>query len=1063
MTGAIHSILGRSRTVVSILVLILIAGAVTYVGIPKESEPDIDIPFIYVSMTHEGISPEDAERLLVRPMEQELRTLDGLKEMKANAYEGGANVMLEFEAGAVDTDQALLDVREKVDAAKTKLPAETEDPSVTEASLEKQNPMLVLNISGAVPERLLVKLAKDLKDRIESVSGVLEVELVGDREEVLEVVVDPLLIESYGMAPADIYPIFSRNNQLVAAGSLNNTLGRSPVKVPGVFENPEDVLNLPLKTDGDRVVRFRDVATVRRTFKDAMSYARINGEPAIALEVIKRAGENVIETVDAVRALVAEEQQRWPGSVTVTYSRDKSKDIRSMLTDLQNNVLSAVLLVVIVIIGILGVRTASLVAIAIPGSFLAGILVLGASGITINIVVLFSLIMAVGMLVDGAIVITEYADRKMSEGMDSKLAYAAAAERMAWPVIASTVTTLAAFAPLIFWPGIVGQFMSYLPLTLIATLSASLAMALIFVPTLGAWYGKAGAMNAQTRARLAAAETGDIHAVGGATGWYLGILERALHHPGRILATATVALVGIFIAFFLFGKGTNFFPDVEPEVAFVNIYARGDLSTDEMDGLVRKVENRIIDMPEFESVYTRVGAGGEGNREDQVGRISLQFVDWEQRGTATEILEEVRQRVRDIAGIEVETTFPNAGPQQGKPIQLQLASRLPEELDKAADLVVAAMESVDGLRDVEDSRPLPGIEWRIKVDRAKAARFGADIATVGGVVQFVTNGIKVGEYRPDDSDDEIDIRVRFPADERDLDQLDLLRIPTTAGNVPIGNFVTREPAQKVGTIKRTDMRRTVTVMAETDPGVLPSQMVEVLRDRLMAERGQFHPGIEFTFKGEDEEQQKAMSFLGKAFLVALFMIAIVLVTQFNSFYQALLILTAVIFSTGGVFLGHLILAKPFGIVMSGIGLIALAGIVVNNNIVLIDTYNVLRASGMPAMEAVLRTGAQRLRPVMLTTVTTILGLLPMVIGINLDFVNRHVSIGGPSTQWWVQLASAVAGGLFFSTLLTLIVTPSLLLLQANRLERKLDRQRHRLAAADVLTSEELQDEIRETP
>lgn len=1054
MNGVIQAALNHSRTVISLLAFILIAGFVTYLNIPKEAEPDIDVPVIYVSMVHEGISPEDAERLLVRPMEQELRALEGLKEMKANAYEGGANVTLEFEAGAVDTDQALLDVREKVDAARAKLPEETDEPTVHEVKFSKMDPMLVLNIHGTVPERTLVKLAKDLKDKIEGVSGVLEVDIYGDREEVLEVVVDPLLIESYGMAPADIYPIFSRNNQLVAAGSLNNELGRTPVKVPGVFENPEDVLNLPLKTNGDRVVRFRDVATVRRTFKDATSFARINGEPAIGLEIVKRAGENVIETVDEVRALVAAESELWPQGVKVTYSRDKSDDIRSMLTDLQNNVLSAVLLVVIVIIGILGVRTASLVAIAIPGSFLAGILMLGASGITINIVVLFSLIMAVGMLVDGAIVVTEYADRKMAEGMDRKMAYANAAQRMSWPIIASTITTLAAFAPLVFWPGIVGQFMSYLPLTLIATLSASLAMALIFVPTLGSIYGKAGAMSDLTRERLAASETGDIHGVGGFTGWYISVLERALHHPGKILLGATVALFGIFAAYGAFGKGTEFFPNVEPEVAWVNVYARGDLSTDEMDALVREVENRILGMDEFESVYTRVGGGNGDNREDQIGRISLQFIDWELRRPAEQILEEVRGRVRDLAGIEVETAFPNAGPPIGKPVQLQLASRFPEHLDNAADRVVAAMESIDGLRDIEDSRPLPGIEWRIKVDRAKAARFNADVATVGGVVQFVTNGIKVGEYRPDDSDDEIDIRVRFPESARNLDQLDLLRIPTNEGNVPIGNFVTREPGQKVGTIKRTDMRRTVTVMAETDPGVLASDMVVALREKLMEQREEFHPSVEFTFKGEDEEQQKAMAFLGKAFLVAMFIIAIVLVTQFNSFYQALLILTAVVFSTGGVFLGHLLLAKPFGIVMSGIGLIALAGIVVNNNIVLIDTYNVLRASGMSAYEAVLRTGAQRLRPVMLTTVTTILGLMPMVLGINLDLINRDVTIGGPSTQWWVQLASAVAGGLFFATLLTLIVTPSMLMLQARWQEKKLERRRHRLAESDDLTEDD---------
>lgn len=1051
MSGTISTILEHSRTVLSTLLLILVAGAVTYATIPKESEPDIDIPVIYVSMSHDGISPEDAERLLVRPMEQELRSLEGLKEMKATAYEGGANVTLEFEAGTVDTDQALLDVREKVDAAKTKLPEETDDPSVNEVKLSKQDPMLVLNISGQVPERTMVKIAKDLKDKIEGITGVLEVDLYGDREELLEVVVDPLTIESYGLAPADIYPIFSRNNQLVAAGSLNNTLGQAPVKVPGVFESPEDVLNLPLKTRGDRVVRFKDVASVRRTYKDATSYARINGESAIGLEVVKRSGANIIETVEAVRAAVAEESEYWPKGVQVTYSRDKSDDIRNMLTDLQNNVLSAVLLVVIVIIGILGVRTASLVGIAIPGSFLAGILWLGATGITINIVVLFSLIMAVGMLVDGAIVVTEYADRKMSEGMDRKQAYTVASQRMGWPIITSTITTLAAFAPLLFWPGIVGQFMSYLPITLIATLASSLVMALIFVPTLGSIYGKAGAMSDETRDRLAAAETGDIHAVGGFTGRYVTILDGAIKHPFMILAGGFATLILIFVAYGQFGKGTEFFPTVEPEVAWVNVYARGDLSTDEKDVLVREVENRILDMQEFESVYTRVGSsgqGGGGNREDQIGRISLKLVDWEERRTAAEVLEEVRQRTAGLPGIEVETTTPNAGPQQGKPIQLLLSSRFPDDLDTATDRIRPVMAGIEGIRDIEDSRPLPGIEWRIKVDRAKAARFGADVATVGGVVQFVTNGIKVGEYRPDDSDDEIDIRVRFPTEERNLDQLDMLRIPTQQGNVPISNFVTREPGQKVGTIKRTDMRRTVTIMADHAPGTLTTDLVEELRTKL--------PEIDIpstvmvNFKGEDEEQAKAQAFLGNAFAVALFMIAIILVTQFNSFYQAFLILTAIIFSTGGVFLSHMLMGMPFSTVMSGIGVIALAGIVVNNNIVLIDTYNVLRKSGMPAREAVLRTGAQRLRPVLLTTVTTILGLLPMVLGVNIDLIGRDVTIGGPSTQWWIQLSSAVAGGLFFATILTLVVTPSLLMLQSQVEDWLHDRRQRKLAHADQL-------------
>jgi multidrug efflux pump len=421
MSGLIDRALDRSRTVVLALLFIIIAGISTYRAIPKEAQPDVEIPYIYVSISHEGISPEDAERLLVRPMEQELRALEGVKEMTSSAYEGGANVTLEFDAG-IDTAVALQDVRAKVDLAKAELPDETDEPTVNEVKISRIDPMLVMNLSGNVPERTLSIIARDLEEQLEAIPGVLDVETSGKREELMEVLVDPLAMESYGLTQQELFNLVARNNKLVAAGALQAGQGRFPVKVPGVFESVEDVLSLPVKVDGDRVVHFGDIAEVRRTYKDATSYARIDGQPAIALEVVQRAGANIILTIERVREAVAEASRLWPTGVTVTYSRDSSRDIRNMLTDLQNNVLSAVLLVLIVIIGILGVRNAILVGIAIPGSFLTGILLIGIGGLTINIVVLFSLIMAVGMLVDGAIVVTELADRKMAEGLDPRAA-----------------------------------------------------------------------------------------------------------------------------------------------------------------------------------------------------------------------------------------------------------------------------------------------------------------------------------------------------------------------------------------------------------------------------------------------------------------------------------------------------------------------------------------------------------------------------------------------------------------------------------------------------------------
>ena len=1028
----IESAMRRSRTVIMSLAVIIIAGVVTYANAPKEAEPDLNIPIVYVSITHEGISPEDAERLLIRPMEQEIRTIEGIEELIGNAYEGGANIQIEFDAGT-DTDVALQDVRAKVDIAKAKLPNETEEPTVTEVKFSRFDPMLVLNLAGNVPERTLTVLARDLKEKIEGVSGVLEVNLVGVREELLEVVVDPLAMESYGLDQAQIFSLVARNNRLVAAGALHTGEGRFPVKVSGVFESAEDVLEMPIKAVGERIVHFKDVAKVRRTYKDAESYARLNGSPALAIEVVQRSGANIIGTVDKIKALIEEDRRSWPAGISIVASRDKSKDVHRMLSNLQNSVISAVLLVFIVIIGILGFRAASLVGVSIPGSFLLGIIVITSFGITINMMVLFALIMAVGLLVDGAIVVTELADRRMAEGIDRHDAYSGAARRMSLPIIASTCTTLAAFIPLMFWPGIMGEFMKYLPITLVAVLSASLLMALLFVPTLGSLFGSTGAINSDARRNLTAAETGDLDTVTGITGKYIRFLKKSLRHPWINLGAVSLMLVGIYLAFFTFGRGVELFPDIEPEFANLDIHARGDLSTDEKDVLVRQVEAYVLDLDEVESVYAKTGAAGRGAAEDLIGSITLNFVEWDERRKADVILREIRESVSGLAGIRVQTRKAEDGPQQGKPIAIELSSRFPEMLETATGRVREALQSVDGVFNVEDTRPLPGIEWHIDVDRAQAAKFGADITLVGNMIQLVTNGIKIGEYRPDDAEDEIDIRVRYPYDSRSLDQIDTLRIPTNDGLIPISNFVKRVPANKVSSIRRTNLRRTMQVNADVEEGYLDADIVAEMTEMLPFL--DIDPAVSVTFRGGNEDQQEASAFLGKAMLIAIAVMAIILVTQFNSLFQALLILTAVVFSTGGVLLGHLIMDRPFGIVMSGVGVITLAGIVVNNNIVFIDTYNVLRGRGADAFEAILRTCAVRLRPVLLTTVTTILGLMPMVFALNIDLIKRDVSVGAPSTQYWTQLSSAVAGGLAFATILTLLLTPSLLMIQANVSER----------------------------
>lgn len=1029
MNGLLKGCFERSRTVLLILLLVLITGAVSYMTIPKEAQPDVTVPYVYINLHHEGISPEDAERMLVRPMEQQLRGLEGLKEMTASSYEGGANVMLEFEAGQ-DIDPILNDVREKVDIAKADLPADTDEPTVSEVNLALM-PVIVLSLSGDIPERQLLRVAKDLRDELEGIPEVLEVEIGGDREEVVELVVDAGLLQTYSLSLEEMALAAQRNNILVAAGNLDSGSGRLAVKVPGLFETAEDVLNLPIRAVGDTVIRTRDIATVRPTFKDPNGYSRVNGKPALTLYVKKRVGENVIATVEKVRARAAEIQKTWPPGLEVSFSQDQSVYIRDMLRDLQNNVLSAIILVMVVVVASLGIRSGLLVGLAIPGSFLAGMLTLNLLGLTINIVVLFSLILAVGMLVDGAIVVVELADRKMNEGLPRDRAYLIASQRMALPIISSTATTLAAFLPLLFWPGIVGEFMKFLPITLIATLTASLLMALVFVPTLGAIWGRPGPASKETMRSLAAAEGGDLTELGGFTGWYVRFLRRCTRHPGKLLGGVILAFFAVQVMYQHFGKGVEFFPEVEPDFATVIVRMRGNLSIQEMDAQVRAVEQRILQVEGIKTVAARSGVKfqGDGVTEDTHGLIQLEFEDWEQRRPGRQILKEIEERVADLAGVLIEIQEMEAGPPTGKDIQIEVSSTHPQLLEPAVERILERLRTVEGLKDISDSRPVEGVEWQVRVDRAQASRYGASIAMVGSYVQFITNGLLLGTYRPDGADDEVDIRARFPHEQRNLDQIGELRLRTAQGNVPITNFVTWHPAPQVGQINRIDGQRYYTISANVAADLLPDEKVRELRDWQSAL--DLPEGLSIRFRGQDEEQQQSMTFLSQAFVVAIFIMAIILVTQFNSFFQAFLVLTAVIFSTIGVFIGLLLTGQPFGVVMNGVGVISLAGIVVNNNIVLIDTFDMHRRSGADVLEAVLRTGAQRLRPVMLTTVTTILGLMPMVMRLNIDLIGRDVSYNAPSTQWWSQLSISVAFGLFFATFLTLILTPSLLVMGDN--------------------------------
>jgi multidrug efflux pump len=1007
----VETAIANARLTISVLIFLMLAGAVAYVNIPKEAEPDIQIPILYVSLHYEGISPEDSERLLLRPMETALKSITGIKRLTSTAYQGGGNVLIEFQAGA-DLGKALDDVRNNVAQARPELPDGADEPTVNEVNLS-EFPILVITLSGEVPERVLARAGRELRDRIEDLPTVLEANLQGVRDDLVEVVINPGKLATYGLRPDILLAGFAAGNQLVAAGALEGEMGRYAIKVPSLLETPEDVANLPVISTGTATVRVRDIADILPTLKEPETITRLDGRQAVAIEVSKRTGANLIETVDAVKAVAEEFRALMPEGVEISFSQDKSKDIRQLLFDLQNSVLTAVILVFIVILYALSARASILIGLAIPASFLMGMLALSLWGFTINIIVLFSLILAVGMLVDDAIIVTEFAERRMSEGMDKREAFALASHRMAGPVTAATLTRVAAFSPLLFWPGMVGEFMKYLPITLIVTLSASLVYALIFVPTLGALIAKPFKHPPEAK-----------------DGAYMWVVGKAVRHPWTVLVLAVGLLVSVPYAYFHYGKGVEFFPNVEPEFGLLYVKARGNLSIAEKDALVQQAEERILGWPGIATVYTRTGgSGGMGNdlAPDVIGTIQYEFVDWRERKPANEILSDLRAAMVGIPGVDIEVSVPQAGPPTGKAIQVQLSADDPTHLNEVARQVADRLATVPDVTDISNGLPPPGVDWELHLDRAAAARYGIAPATVGAMVQLVTGGLKLSDFRPAGSDDAVDIVLRLPPDQRTIAALDDLRIQTADGSVPISNFVTRKAVPTTGTLTRIDGARTVTVQAGVREGVQADAVRGAVVAALEAAKlDQF--GIRWKLAGEDEEQADAMAFLANAFGAAIFLIFVVLLAQFNSFVSVGLVLSAVVMSTIGVFLGLMIMGQPFSVVMTGIGVIALAGVVVNNNIVLIDTFDTLRREGKPKIEAILQTCRERARPVVLTALTAILGVLPIAFGLNLELLNHEVTIGAPSTQWWIALSSAIVYGLAFATCLTLVVIPSLLML-----------------------------------
>ena len=1161
MTGLVDWAASRARMVLAFIGLSLLAGGMAYVGLPKEGEPDIEIPAIFVSVPFPGISAEDSETLLVKPMESELSDLDGLKTMSATAAEGYAGVALEFEFGW-DKTKVLADIRSAMNNAQAQFPSGADQYSINEINFS-EFPIIIVNLTGQVPERTLLRVAKNLQDRIEEMDAVLEAGLAGQRDEMLEVVIDPLRLEAYNVTAGELIGVVTNNNLLIAAGEVETAQGTFAVKIPSSFDEPQDVYNLPVKTNGDRVITLGDLATIRLTFEDRIGTARFNGVNTVALQVVKRKGYNLIDTTALVKEVVAAERASWSpelqSAIQVGTSNDQSRNVASMVSQLEGSVLTAIALVMIVVLATLGTRPALLVGFAIPTSFLLCFALLAVMEITISNIVMFGLILAVGMLVDGAIVVVEYADKRISEGSGPMSAYVEAAKRMFWPIISSTATTLCAFLPMLFWPGVPGQFMGMLPVTLIFVLCASLVVALIYLPVMGGVTGRMsrvfGNASDALRARLPwivcaalvvpaimvvftgamltlnpgylsgeAVQTGGLSdslpgmmlflvgafmlsvTVGAAkiqrkqktikAGYRRSPFGYVMHfivgNPVMPLVTIGAVIFTVVSIFGYYGannNGVEFFVESEPEQAIVYVRARGNLSLEEKDDLVRQAEEIVLAHPGVITAFSFAGDGGlntdasgASTPVDTVGQVQLETIPWEDRAGIAEldgdlVLAQIQEQLNTIPGIQTEILAQARGPASGKPVHLRLKSDSWEDLLTATNTARAQFEQTPGLITIEDSLPLPGIDWQINVDVEKAGRYGANVASVGAMVQMVTRGILLDTMRVESSDEEIEIRVRLPDEDRVLSTLDSLKVRTNEGLIPLSNFITRTPVKKLAQIDRIEQQRyfdvkagvaagltnltvdglavaVVRVVSEDAIGMDRYQVATLLgettstdltalvdagdtaeaplnaneRIAVLTEWLDTNPlpeSISWEWTGDQEEQAESGAFLQTAFAGALGLMFIILLAQFNSVYNSILVLMAVVMSTAGSLVGMLVMDQAFSIIMTGTGIVALAGIVVNNNIILIDTYQEY-SKYMPKTEAITRTAEDRIRPVLLTTITTMAGLAPMMFGLSLDFMNGGYSIDSPTALWWKQLATAVVFGLGIATMLTLVFTPSML-------------------------------------
>ena len=1005
----------KFRVAVLVFVVVLaIAGTVSYVTLPREGTPDITIPYVFVSAYYEGTAPEEMEKLVTIPLEKQLKDVEGVKEIRSTSAENIGSIVIEFLAGE-DIERARQRVKDKVDLAKPDLPADLDEPIVDAFNFSSDFPVYIFALSGVPDLDRLKNLAEDLQDQLEQLPGIKSADIAGTREREIRVEIDLPRMIAYRLPLGQVMNRIAQENVTLSAGNIEMAGDKFQVRIPGEFQRVPELRDILVAERDGRPVYLSDIAAVTDTFKDLTSISRLNGQPCISINLKKRVGVNAVSLIREVKRILA--GARLPPDVKLTEVMDMSDYIASMIEELENNVVSGFLLVVAVLLIFLGVRNALFVGLAIPLSMLIGFTLMAARGTTLNMIVLFSLVLAVGMLVDNAIVIVENTYRLRTLGLPRTEAARRGASEVAWPVITSTLTTLVAFWPLLFWPGIMGQFMGFLPRTLIVVLSSSLFVAMVINPAICSFFIQARPRDAKEKVHWFVAN-------------YERLLRAALRHRVPVLLLGFAFLILSVQAYARWGRGIELFPDVEPRNATVQIKFPQGTSIERTDAALRAIEEKLPAYPDIKFYLTTIGAQsamsfGGGVAATHQGTIYVEFVDAADRQTnSLALIDAIRKDAGVVPGAELTVEREEEGPPTGAPVSIELSGDDFELLEQFAGDILRAIETVPGLVDLQSDleKALPEVQFH--VDRARAALLGLDTATIGQFLRMSIYGLESSKFRADE--DEYDITLRLPVDQRNtMALLSQAFIPVPGGTtVPLTSLGRLEYAGGRGAIQRKQQKRVVTITGNNqDRGVdkilkdVQARIAEIPLPR----------GFSVSYTGDTQEMRDSGIFLLKAFGIASGLILVILVIQFNSILLPLIIFFSVILSMIGVMWGLLACHMRFGVVMTGVGVISLAGIVVNNAIVLIDCALKRREEGLDSREAIVTAGRLRLRPVLLTASTTVLGLIPMAIGYSLEIHHwpPRIIAGAESSAWWAPMAVAVLFGLTVATVLTLVLVPAM--------------------------------------